>query len=379
MESSYVDEREDVQKKTFAKWINSQLVKNNKPLVQDLFEDLRDGEVLLSLLEILTAQQYKRERGRMRVHQLHNVSTALEALREQGVRLVNIAAPDVLDCNHKLILGLVWSIIVHWQVSPALCEARGSGLERALLAWCRRNTANYPGVNITNFTSSWSDGLALAAILHRWRPALVDFEALARDAVADRLHTVFTLAEEHLGIHRLLDVEDVNTETPDKKSIMMYVLCLYQALPEHELPASPRTTEQAPSRPLSTATAASGELGGYGLALEEVLTWLLDAEETLAAAPAVADRLDEVKQAFHDHERFLVTLSQQQSGVGAALDAGSALLAGGALAADEAGEVRLQLRLLAARWDALRTAALQRQRDLQAALHRLQNENRDKF
>lgn len=78
-------------------------------------------------------------------------------------------------------------------------------------------------------------------------------------------------------------------------------------------------------------------------------------------------------------QRFLVTLSQQQSGVGAALDAGSALLAGGALAADEAGEVRLQLRLLAARWDALRTAALQRQRDLQAALHRLQNDNRDKF
>ncbi|PSN33458.1 Utrophin [Blattella germanica] len=54
----YIDEREDVQKKTFAKWINSQLVKSSQPPVTDLFVDLQDGNRLLSLLEVLTGKQY---------------------------------------------------------------------------------------------------------------------------------------------------------------------------------------------------------------------------------------------------------------------------------------------------------------------------------
>lgn len=52
------DERQDVQKKTFTKWINSQLSKTQTPLVTDLFEDLRDGHKLLSVLEILTNKKY---------------------------------------------------------------------------------------------------------------------------------------------------------------------------------------------------------------------------------------------------------------------------------------------------------------------------------
>lgn len=53
-----LDERQDVQKKTFTKWINARLSKGGGPLVEDLFEDLRDGHKLLALLEILTNQRY---------------------------------------------------------------------------------------------------------------------------------------------------------------------------------------------------------------------------------------------------------------------------------------------------------------------------------
>lgn len=54
----FSDERQDVQKKTFTKWINSQLSKTSSPAVNDLFTDLRDGHKLLALLEILTNQKY---------------------------------------------------------------------------------------------------------------------------------------------------------------------------------------------------------------------------------------------------------------------------------------------------------------------------------
>lgn len=54
----FPDERQDVQKKTFTKWINSQLSKTSSPAINDLFTDLRDGHKLLALLEILTNQKY---------------------------------------------------------------------------------------------------------------------------------------------------------------------------------------------------------------------------------------------------------------------------------------------------------------------------------
>ncbi|XP_050354937.1 dystrophin, isoforms A/C/F/G/H isoform X1 [Nymphalis io] len=418
MEPSCVDEREDVQKKTFAKWINSQLAKHGKPLVEDLFQDLRDGEVLLALLEILTAQQFKRERGRMRVHHLNNVNAALRALATAGVRLVNISSGDIVDGNPKLILGLVWSIILHWQVhyhlKELMSELQQTNLEKTLLAWCRTHTQNYMGVKVENFTSSWSDGLAFNALLHRWRPQLFDYSSLLNMTPAQRLEHAFALAQRHLSIDQLLDPEDVNTPNPDKKSIMMYVMCLFQSLPhsnddmepaehvegtEHGVgqsadmdePASPTDVlgggSAAVSRPVSVATTCSVELGAYGAALEDALAALLDGEERLHASPlpeeSEADQpgayLAALKEHFHSHEKFLLELSEQQCRVGAVLDEGARLVRDQALSRDEANEVRLQMRLLNQRWEQLRLGAMDKQARVHRALMRAQHRQLNAF
>lgn len=70
---------------------------------------------------------------------------------------------------------------------------------------------NYAGVDIKNFTTSWSDGLAFNALLHRWKPQLFDFNNLSRKHPNARLDHAFRLAQEHLGIERLLDPEGMNT------------------------------------------------------------------------------------------------------------------------------------------------------------------------
>ncbi|XP_052744308.1 dystrophin, isoforms A/C/F/G/H isoform X2 [Bicyclus anynana] len=411
-------EREDVQKKTFAKWINSQLAKNGKPLVEDLFQDLRDGEVLLSLLEILTAQQFKRERGRMRVHQLNNVNAALRALAAAGVRLVNISSGDIVDGNPKLILGLVWSIILHWQVhyhlKELMSELQQTNLEKTLLAWCRTHTQNYMGVKVENFTSSWSDGLAFNALLHRWRPQLFDYSALLRLSAAQRLEHAFALAQRHLAIDRLLDPEDVNTPNPDKKSIMMYVMCLFQSLPHSDVtqtdnaehveqtdPADVGDDQTSPvdanaevfgggsaaaSRPVSVATTCSVELGAYGAALEDALAALLDGEERLNASPLPVEEDDQpgvylaaLKEHFHSHEKFLLELSEQQCRVGAVLEEGARLVREQALSRDEANEVRLQMRLLNQRWEQLRLGAMDKQARVHRALMRAQHQQLNAF
>lgn len=115
------------------------------------------------------------------------------------------------------------------------------------------------------------------------------------------------------------------------------------------------------SRPMSLATNVSVELGGYQVALEEVLTWLLEAEDKLNHAPEPASTLDSLKEQFHEHESFLIELSGHQDGVGAVLEEGARLLADGGLQKDEEHEVRIQMSLLNSRWEGLRMRAMDRQ------------------
>jgi len=66
----------------------------------------------------------------------------------------------------------------------------------------------YPGVEIRNFTTSWSDGLAFAALIHRWRPDVTDFGSIAsKPDPNERLELAFKHAQEVFGIEKLLDPE----------------------------------------------------------------------------------------------------------------------------------------------------------------------------
>ncbi|XP_070189037.1 alpha-actinin-4-like [Littorina saxatilis] len=208
------DEREDIQKKTFTKWINSQLSKAARTTINDLTTDLRDGTVLLSLLEVLSGLSLRREKGRLRVHHINNVNRVLNLLETNyNIKLVNISSNDIVDGNAKLTLGLVWSIILHWQVKDVMRDVaddlRPTNLEKTLLTWCQTHTAGYEGVLITNFTKSWRDGLAFNALLHHFRPDLFRYESLLLKDSETRLNHAFSQAEDRLGIARLLDAEDV--------------------------------------------------------------------------------------------------------------------------------------------------------------------------
>uniref|UniRef100_A0A8C5RWE5 Calponin-homology (CH) domain-containing protein n=1 Tax=Laticauda laticaudata TaxID=8630 RepID=A0A8C5RWE5_LATLA len=79
-----IDERDRVQKKTFTKWVNKHLMKVRKH-INDLYEDLRDGHNLISLLEVLSGVKLPREKGRMRFHRLQNVQIALDFLKQRQV------------------------------------------------------------------------------------------------------------------------------------------------------------------------------------------------------------------------------------------------------------------------------------------------------
>ncbi|XP_074437673.1 dystonin isoform X17 [Larus michahellis] len=228
----YKDERDKVQKKTFTKWINQHLVKVRKH-VKDLYEDLRDGHNLISLLEVLSGDTLPREKGRMRFHRLQNVQIALEYLKKRQVKLVNIRNDDITDGNPKLTLGLIWTIILHFQISDihVTGESEDMSAKERLLLWSQQTTEGYAGIRCENFTTCWRDGRLFNAIIHKYRPDLIDMNTVAVQSNLANLEHAFFVAEK-LGVARLLDPEDVDVPSPDEKSVITYVSSLYDAFPK---------------------------------------------------------------------------------------------------------------------------------------------------
>merc|ERR1712038_1114511 len=79
----------------------------------------------------------------------------------------------------------------------------------ALQQWCRQVTSGYPGVDITDFTSSWRSGLAFCAIIARFRPDLIQFDSLDQNMAYHNCNTAFKLAETQLNIPALLEASDM--------------------------------------------------------------------------------------------------------------------------------------------------------------------------
>ncbi|XP_040409214.1 utrophin isoform X6 [Cygnus olor] len=399
-----LDEHNDVQKKTFTKWINARFSKSGTPPVKDMFTDLKDGRKLLDLLEGLTGKPLPKERGSTRVHALNNVNRVLQVLHQNNVELVNIGGTDIVDGNHKLTLGLLWSIILHWQVKDVMknimSDLQQTNSEKILLSWVRQSSRPYSQVNVLNFTTSWADGLAFNAVIHRHRPELFSWDEVIKMSPVERLEHAFSIAKNHLEIEKLLDPEDVAVQLPDKKSIIMYLTSLFEVLPKQvtmedirEVETLPRRykqecedgefhmqqvvaleEEQGSSRAEtpSTVTEVDMDLDSYQVALEEVLTWLLSAEDAFREQEEISGDVEEVKEQFATHEAFMMELTAHQSNVGSVLQAGNQLVAQGNLSSEEEFEIQEQMLLLNSRWEELRVDSMDRQSRLHDMLMELQ-------
>ena len=167
----------------------------------------------------------------MRIHCLENVDKALSFLYDQRVHLENLGAHDIVDGHPRLTLGLIWTIILRFQITDIVeIEDEKVGpkaAKDALLLWCQMKTAGYNNVNIRNFSTSWRDGLAFNAIIHKHRADLIQYDRLSRSNAMHNLDNAFNVAEKELGLCKLLDVEDVNVDMPDEKSIITYVVTYY--------------------------------------------------------------------------------------------------------------------------------------------------------
>ena len=159
------DERSSVQKRTFTKWVNSHLIKKGHR-VSDLFVDLRDGVYLLELLQLISGEGVpKPEKGKSEdlitffsqvpshqhplslpvaaagIMKAANVGKALTFVKSK-ITLENIGPNDIVDGNPVLTMGLLWTIILRFEIQDISVDELSA--KDALLLWVKKKTKGIP-------------------------------------------------------------------------------------------------------------------------------------------------------------------------------------------------------------------------------------------
>uniref|UniRef100_A0A8C8DPQ3 F-actin monooxygenase n=1 Tax=Oryzias sinensis TaxID=183150 RepID=A0A8C8DPQ3_9TELE len=115
------------------------------------------------------------------------------------------------------------------------CEIRPS----RLLTWCKKQTEGYRNVSIKDLTSSWKSGIALCALIHRFKPQLIDFDSLNEEDHRANLQLALDISEQEFGIQPFTSVKEQSTnEELDKSRVIAFLSKFYELFRGSPLPAS---------------------------------------------------------------------------------------------------------------------------------------------
>ncbi|XP_034551768.1 filamin-A isoform X4 [Notolabrus celidotus] len=219
-----------IQQNTFTRWCNEHLKCVNKR-IGNLQTDLGDGLRLIGLLEVLSQKKMLRkynQRPTFRQMQLENVSVALEFLDKENIKLVSIDSKAIVDGNLKLILGLIWTLILHYSISMPMWDedeesddGRQKTPKQRLLGWIQNKLPELP---ITNFSRDWQTGRALGALVDSCAPGLCpDWDQWDQTKPVDNAREAMQQADDWLGIPQVITPEEIVDPNVDEHSVMTYL------------------------------------------------------------------------------------------------------------------------------------------------------------
>jgi filamin len=236
-----------IQKNTFTRWANEHLKTVNKQLA-DLESDFSDGLRLVSLVEVLSGKKFKHvnKRPNFRTQKLENVTMVLTFLEnDEGIRIVNIDSTDIVDKKLKLILGLIWTLILHYSISMPMWEGeeptptdKAPTPKQRLLNWIQSKVPDLP---INNFTTDWNDGKAIGALVDAVGPGLCpDWEDWDPKKKKDNAKEAMDAAEKWLDVPQLIQPNEMTNPKVDDLSMMTYLSQFPNAKLKPGAPVRPR-------------------------------------------------------------------------------------------------------------------------------------------
>jgi len=240
-----------IQQNTFTRWANEHLKLVNKR-IDDLQWDMGDGLNLISLIEVLSHKKLPRHNRKpmFRSQKLENISVALDFLENvEHIKLVNIDSTHLVDGKLKLILGLIWTLILHYSITMPMWEGESTDPNKRgkyatpkqkLLDWI--NSRMPPDLPISNFTTDWNDGRAIGALVDSCAPGLYpDWQNNDPNNKLNNAKEAMDLAEKWLGIPQLIRPEEMVDPKVDEQSMMTYLSQYPNAKIKQDTPLKPKT------------------------------------------------------------------------------------------------------------------------------------------
>ncbi|XP_059151967.1 filamin-C-like [Physella acuta] len=206
-----------IQKNTFTNWVNETL-RDTGVEVQELRTDLSDGVRLVALIESLTGHRISGtvSKPSNEFQKLQNITISLEAVKTDGVKIVNIDSSDVLEGNQKLVLALIWQLILKYQIGLSAKQNK-----TWLLKWLK---AVIPESDVQNLTTDWNSGLALHSLLEFCKAGLAPgWRELDQNNKLENCSAAMRLAQQNFNIPVILRAEDLASPDLDEKSTLTYL------------------------------------------------------------------------------------------------------------------------------------------------------------
>ncbi|XP_065372295.1 filamin-A isoform X3 [Calliphora vicina] len=237
-----------IQQNTFTRWANEHL-KTIDRSINSLESDLSDGLRLIALIEVLSQKRMPKynKRPTFRSQKLENVSVALKFLEDEGIKIVNIDSSDIVDCKLKLILGLIWTLILHYSISMPMWDGEdenqlngtGATPKQRLLNWIH---GKIPDLPINNFTNDWTTGKAVGALVDACAPGLCpDWDMWDPKDAVQNASEAMGLADDWLNVRQLIKPEELVNPNVDEQSMMTYLSQYPNAKLKQGAPLRPKT------------------------------------------------------------------------------------------------------------------------------------------
>ncbi len=287
--------------------------------IESIFTGFADGTALCHLLELLSGKkiQYWRKAPRNHAQKLDNISMSLDFMIGIGMRLINISAQNIFEGTPTCMMGLMWTMIRHFQVSTSNSTESKSDTssDNGLLDFIQKQLEPYGVPPITSLTTCWTDGSTLRCLVDSIS-LCPNFDYLSILGAEFQQYSEAGSGEEDIymawteqameqalqdnSIPRLIDAEDL-LKRPDSHSIMTYLSYFAPALQvtidrrnAPSVPVSPPEEDSIPPEPISQN------------ALDDVKQ-LMEVKSTenaalLAKLEATVAELREKEQALRDRE-----------------------------------------------------------------------------